>query len=103
MKGGMTETEALCRIAAAVGLELCEIPADMYIKSRWYLAKGNARYTRFYFSPEKMLESVLKLERFARQPGTWDRRAALLECPNPFCGLTPEELELTLAARGEAK
>ena len=90
--------ELLARMAKFMGFELVEIPRDAWMNRHFCFSIGNARFTNNYFSAERMLRLVLLSKYFLLVPGTWDFTIEGLKesYPNPFYGLSPEELEVKL-------
>jgi len=90
--------ELLVRMAKFMGFELVETPRDVWMNRHFCFSIGNARFTNNYFSAERMLRLVLLNKYFLLVPGTWDFTTEGLKesYPNPFYGLSPEELEVKL-------
>ena len=89
--------ELLSRMARFVGLELVEWPRSPWWEKHWCFSNGKSRFTCNYFLLKEMLRVMLGLGEFSRCPGTWDAKIGeKTRYPNPFCGLSLEELEVKL-------
>ena len=97
----------LCRAAKALGFKCMHRPKSEMASEAWLFAVDSDCYlevaldTQYYFdSPQKLLKALLSCERFffpkVLFPGKDPRPVYMHIAPNPFQGLTLQELMLKL-------